>query len=144
MKKTLMIALAAAAIAVTGCDKLSKTASADATTDTQDSTKVTQEQAKGDTEKPEQNNLIGLWTLNNDKTGPDSTRNQINFGDDGNGYYKIGSQKLDFKWIGKGDKIYLTTEGKSTRVYNILAHDARSLVIQEDGSDNNRINHFVR
>ena len=139
-----MIALAAAAIAVTGCDKLSKTASADATTDTQDSTKVSQEQAKGDTEKPEQNNLIGLWTLNNDKTGPDSTRNQINFGDDGNGYYKIGSQKLYFKWIGKGYKIYLTTEGKSTRVYNILAHDARSLVIQEDGSDNNRINHFVR
>ena len=144
MKKTLMIALAAAAIAVTGCDKLSKTASADATTDTQDSTKVTQEQAKGDTEKPEQNNLIGLGTRNNDKTGPDSTRDQINFGDDGNGYFKNGSQKLDFKWIDKGDKIYLTTEGKSTRVYNILAHDARSLVIQEDGSDNNRINHFVR
>ena len=109
-----------------------------------DSTTVTKEGIKKETPSKEQPDIVGLWTLNNDKIGPDSTRNQINFDADGNGYYRIGSKKLDFKWIGKDDKIYLTTEGSSTHVYSILAHDAKSLVIQEDGSDDNRINHFVR
>lgn len=140
MKKILLIGLAAAVAAV-GCDRIGK-GGKDAAAG--DSTSVKTEQARGDEPAKEQPDVVGLWTLNNDRMGPDSTRNQINFDADGNGYYRIGSKKLDFKWIGKDDKIYLTTEGSSTHVYNILAHDAKSLVIQEEGSDDNRINHFVR
>ena len=141
MKKILIIGLTAAIVAAVGCDRIGKSGKTD---NVSDSTTVTKEGIKKETPSKEQPDIVGLWTLNNDKIGPDSTRNQINFDADGNGYYRIGSKTLDFKWIGKDDKIYLTTEGSSTHVYSILAHDAKSLVIQEDGSDDNRINHFVR
>lgn len=144
MKNLLIITAAAAVLAVSSCNKAGK--SDNATADTPgDSVAVAAEGTKDQTPPEVAPDIIGLWTLNNDKKGPDSLRNQLNFGADGNGFFKRGSQQADFTWTRNGDKIYLSSENDiNTHVYNILANDAKSLVIQEDGSKSNRINHFVR